>query len=164
MTRRISYTHADDIYSTYMYLWHCFRVLKRLRDPVACEQPFWVRGGELSPHSPCSCAGDLELKAEGVGWGAVRFEIYDIRKETLNVIKRSKIESWGNGDGNKDGKKAIGLDCQNNNFARASRFFCTFLCRRCTTSTWNCLISRFLEALTQDNDPLFLFLNFNTVL
>ena len=27
------------------------------------------------------------------------------------------------GDGNKNGKKAIGLDRQNNNFARASRFF-----------------------------------------
>ena len=65
----------------------------------------------------------MELKAEGVGWCAVRFEIYDIRKETVNVIKRSKIESSGNGDGNKDGKKAIGLDWQNNNFARASRFF-----------------------------------------
>ena len=26
------------------------------------------------------------------------------------------------GDGNEDGKKAIGLDWQNNNFARASRF------------------------------------------
>ena len=23
--------------------------------------------------------------------------------------------------------------------------FCTFLCRRCTTATWNCLFSRFLE-------------------
>ena len=23
--------------------------------------------------------------------------------------------------------------------------FCTFLCRRCTTTTWNCLISRFVE-------------------
>ena len=27
------------------------------------------------------------------------------------------------GDGNQNGKKAIGLDWQNNNFARASRFF-----------------------------------------
>ena len=24
-------------------------------------------------------------------------------------------------------------------------FFCTFLCRRCTTTTWNCLIPRFVE-------------------
>ena len=31
------------------------------------------------------------------------------------------------GDVNENGKKAIGLDWQNNNFARASRFFCTFL-------------------------------------
>ena len=35
------------------------------------------------------------------------------------------IRSLGNddGDGNKNGKKAIGLDWQNNNFARASLFF-----------------------------------------
>ena len=30
------------------------------------------------------------------------------------------------GDGNENGKKAIGLDKQNNNFARASRFFAHF--------------------------------------
>ena len=42
-------------------------------------------------------------------------------------------------------KKARDLDLQNNNFARASPFFCTFLCRRCTTTTWKCLISRFVE-------------------
>ena len=29
-------------------------------------------------------------------------------------------------DGNENGKKAIGLDKQNNNFARASRFFAHF--------------------------------------
>ena len=32
----------------------------------------------------------------------------------------------GDGDGNENGKKAIGLDKQNNNFARASRFFVHF--------------------------------------
>ena len=34
---------------------------------------------------------------------------------------------------------------KNNNFARASRFFYTFLCRRCRTTTWKCLISLFVE-------------------
>ena len=33
---------------------------------------------------------------------------------------------------------------QNNKFAHASRFF-TFLCRFCTTTTWNCLILLFRE-------------------
>ena len=43
--------------------------------------------------------------------------------------------------------------------------FCTFLCRRCTTTTWKCLFSRFVEdGRTQDNNFLFLFLNFDTVL
>ena len=31
------------------------------------------------------------------------------------------------GDGNENGKKVIGLDWQNNNYARASRFFEQFL-------------------------------------
>ena len=32
----------------------------------------------------------------------------------------------GDSDGNDNGKKAMGLDWQNNNFARASRFFVHF--------------------------------------
>ena len=34
--------------------------------------------------------------------------------------------SYNDGDGNESGKKAIGLDWPNNNFARASRFFVHF--------------------------------------
>ena len=59
-----------------------------------------------------------------------------------------EIGSWSNdsGDGNKNGKKAIGL--QNNNFAGA--FFCA------RGSALFHVLSR-----TQDNDFLFLFLNFD---
>ena len=44
----------------------------------------------------------------------------------------SGSQQWGgysdkDGDGNENGKKAIGLYQQNNNFARASRFFVYFL-------------------------------------
>ena len=39
---------------------------------------------------------------------------------------------------------------QNNNFARASRtLFCTFLSRFCTTTTWKCLISCFMEKVNK---------------
>ena len=34
--------------------------------------------------------------------------------------------SNGDGNGNENGKRAIGLDKQNNNFARASRYFVHF--------------------------------------
>ena len=88
------------------------------------------------------------------------------------------------GDFNKNGKKVIGLDWQNNNSAGVSRSFvhfiavtawqgkrirlakqqfwecitpfCTFLCRHCTTTTWKCLLSRFVEEM-DDNDFLFSF-------
>ncbi|MCG8366340.1 MAG: hypothetical protein MJA27_23765, partial [Pseudanabaenales cyanobacterium] len=61
-------------------------------------------------------------------------------------------------DGNENGKKAIGLDWQNNNFARASRrLFCTFLCRRCTTTSPNWLISRFVEDVNTRKQPCLSF-------
>ena len=43
-------------------------------------------------------------------------------------------------DGNENGKKAIDLD-----LCTCITPFSTFLCRRCTTTTWKCLISRFVE-------------------
>ena len=45
----------------------------------------------------------------------------------------------------KTAKKAKGLDWQNNNSARASRFFCTFLCRLYTTTKSKFPISLFVE-------------------
>ena len=49
------------------------------------------------------------------------------------ISATSAKDSWeigslrnDDGDGNENGKKAIGLDKQNNNFARASRFFVHF--------------------------------------
>ena len=38
-----------------------------------------------------------------------------------------QVERRSDGDGNENGKKAIGSDWQNNNFAPASRFFVHFL-------------------------------------
>ena len=62
---------------------------------------------------------------------------------------RKQIQTLGNlnnydGDGNKNGKNAIGLDQQNNNFARASCLFVHFLAVTAPT-TLNVLISRFVE-------------------
>ena len=42
-------------------------------------------------------------------------------------VSLSKDDGDGDGDGNENGKKAIGLDWQNNNLAPASRFFVQFL-------------------------------------
>ena len=68
------------------------------------------------------------------------------------------------GDGNENRKKAIGLDRQNNNFARASRFFVHFLAvvarLRRETDQFHVLS----KTGTQNNKFLFLFLNFDIVL
>ena len=47
----------------------------------------------------------------------------------------------------RESKKCNSSTRQNNNFAHASSItlFCTFLCRHCTTTTWKCLISRFVK-------------------
>ena len=41
--------------------------------------------------------------------------------------------------------------------------FCPFLCRHCTTTTWKCLISRFMEDVNKRLRIFFLFLNLSTV-
>ena len=70
----------------------------------------------------------------------------------------------GDGVGNEIGKKAISLDRQNNNFARASRFLYISL------SPWhdyNVKLPNFTfcqRRETKDNNFLFLFLNFDAVL
>ena len=45
-------------------------------------------------------------------------------------------------DGNENVKKI-------NNFARASRFLVHFFAHFCTTTTWKCLISRFMEVVNK---------------
>ena len=85
------------------------------------------------------------------------------RSSCLHVFKHVTVGNLSNngGDGIENGKKAIDLDWQNNNFGRASRLFCTFLCNRCTTATWNFLISLFWRTWAQENDCLLFFLNFD---
>ena len=58
-----------------------------------------------------------------------------------------------NGDSNMNGKKAIGLDWQKQQFCTCITLFCSFPCRRCTTMTWNCLISRFVEDVNRRQQP-----------
>ena len=52
---------------------------------------------------------------------------------------------------------------QNNNLACAPRFFVHFFARFCTTTTWKCLISRFMGDITSDDKIQFLFLYLDMV-
>ena len=67
-----------------------------------------------------------------------------LRSVASGLEKPLRRLSKDDGDDNENGKKATPLDRQCNNLARESRF-CTFLYRRCSTTTWNFLISRFIE-------------------
>ena len=64
--------------------------------------------------------------------------------------------------GNENGKKAIGLDWQNNNFARASHLFVHFFAVAARVQRENALFQALSRTWTQDNDFLFLFLKFDT--
>ena len=67
------------------------------------------------------------------------------------------------GEGNENGKKAIGLDWQNNNFARASLFFVDFFDVAARLQRENAQFHVVSSTWTQDNDLLSLFLNFDIV-
>ena len=61
------------------------------------------------------------------------------------------------GDGNENGKKKSNwFILTKQRLCTCITLFCTFLSRRCTTTTWKCLISRFVEE-TWDNEFLFSF-------
>ena len=78
--------------------------------------------------------------------------------KVLDNNKREPISS-DDGDGNEKGKKAIGLYWQNNNFARASRFFVHFLAvvARLRHETY-------LHVKLNLLNFLFLFVNLDTIL
>ena len=67
------------------------------------------------------------------------------------------------GDGNENGEKAIGLDWQKNNYSRASRFFVHFFAVVARLRRENPYFHVLSRTGTQDNNFLFLFLNFDTV-
>ena len=65
------------------------------------------------------------------------------------------------GDFNGNGKKAIDLVWQNNNFARASRFFVRFFAVTAWQRRTNAKFQVLWRTWTHDNDFRFLFLNFD---
>ena len=51
----------------------------------------------------------------------------DVLLSSLSSVHDLTVRSLSNGDSNENGEKALGLDWQNNHFARASRFSVHFL-------------------------------------
>ena len=63
------------------------------------------------------------------------------------VIRDFKIQRCGR---ERERQKNNRFYKQNNNFARASHLFAHFFSRFCTTTTWKCLISRFMENVNKE--------------
>ena len=123
-------------------------------------------GREESPRRACS--QDTYLRA-------IHLQVYycsqmfSFRREpaqrtrkvsTTSSPRLSPYISDDDGDGNENGQKVIGLDQQNNNFARASRFFVHFFAYDMKLHSFKFCGGR------EDKTTIFLFfpLNFNTVL
>ena len=77
-----------------------------------------------------------------------------------NTFGRPLLGSLSNDDINENGKKAIGLDWQNNNFARASRFFVHFFAVTARLRHEDAYFHVKWRTRTQDHGFLFLILNF----
>ena len=77
----------------------------------------------------------------------------------LSKLRQERIGSLNNDDGEK-GKIAIGLDWQNNNSARASCFFVHFFTVTARLRRNNAYFHVLWRTWTQDNEFIFLFLNF----
>ena len=84
---------------------------------------------------------------------------------THSPRRGSKIRSFSSDDSNSNEnvKKAIRLQSKKKTTLHVHHSFCTFLCRRCTTTTWKCVIFRFLEVVNKRRRFSFLFLNLSTV-
>ena len=65
--------------------------------------------------------------------------------------------SNNNGDGNENGKKAIGLDWRNNTSASVSRFFVHYFALVAYPTTRKCLILRFVEDMNTREQLSFSF-------
>ena len=82
----------------------------------------------------------------------------------LSQSKDCRIGSLRNDDDNENGKKAISLDKQNNNFARATRFFVHFFVIVVSLQSETAYFPFLSRTGTKDNNFLFLFLTFHAVL
>ena len=106
----------------------------------------------ISAHNLCK---DKESSSPGTS----------IRKKTYKQKRSIGSSSNDDGNGNKNGRKAIGLDWQNNNFARASHLFAHFLAF-VAQLRHEFLISSalFMEVGEHKKRIFFLLLNLDTVL
>ena len=93
----------------------------------------------------------LWLSGRASGWLVTRRSYVWLLLGELGFFLPSCLCHWLNRDfkiqrrdRNEKVKKYIRFNKQNN-LARASHFFVHFFCHFCTTTTWKCLISRFME-------------------
>ena len=94
----------------------------------------------MQPHGKCFGEGFYVVSMPQsvlFGWPTEKRSVTS-RYHGMEISGSQQKGNLSDDDG--QGKKAIDLYKQSNNFAQALRFFCTFLSRCCTTATWKLLI------------------------
>ena len=82
-----------------------------------------------------------------LSWAMLNFLTEDLSRE--EIFGSLHIDE----DGKESGKKSIyRVRLAKQQLCTCITLFCTFLCRRCSTTKWKCLISRFVEDVNEDND------------
>ena len=94
----------------------------------------------------------------------IAFLPFSLRRRRLCLSSLLGSLRNDDGDGNRNGKKAIGSDWQNNNFARASRFFVHFSTVIARLQRETAKFHVLSRTGKKDNNFLFHFLNFDAVL
>jgi len=97
----------------------------------------------------------LTARACASGWDA---------RDLFRVLLGASDFTIRRHDGNDNVKNNNRFSRQNNNFAGAAHFLCTFLCRFCMTTTLNCLILLFREDVNKRRRNFILFLHLDMVL
>ena len=114
-----------------------------------------TRAEQYAKEAPCVSAARAR-SCSLLHWNKLR--------ERARVISQSRDFTIRRHDGNENVKNNNRFSRQNNNFAGESHSFCAFLCRFCTTTTWNCLILLFREDVNKRRRNFILFLHVNMVL
>ena len=86
-------------------------------------------------------------------WTISEIGVVQLHSFTEIAPKSPLLGSFSNedcdGNGNENAKKKQWVCKAKQQLCTYITLFCTFLCRHCTTTTWKCLISRFMEDVTK---------------
>ena len=151
---------------TDLFDWQCSRIKRPFHDflmtNVACDKPLglqsgWVENSQMTASTVwdwkhAAWRGRLNMPKQGTFRGSWSAK-YNNQDQWLQVCEMSILESLSNDDGDaiqKQKQYICRFRLAKQQLCTCITLFFTFLCRHCSTTTWNVLILRFMEEWAQD--------------